>query len=105
MKKFAKDGDERVPTRYQTMTDKESYESFTESCSQEIKEVMVEYAGQRLNVYRNQPDSQDQAYRVSYTEEILSNKFPGISWWLHQRSDEVKPMIDQTTGLCKVSPV
>ena len=40
--KMVKDKDEKMPTRYQTMTNDESYDSFKEACSEEVDLVMKE---------------------------------------------------------------
>ena len=77
------------------MTNQESYDSFKESCSDKVGEVM-------RAVYEKRNESADKEYRLQYTEEKLPFIFPGISWWLQQRPPEVVPMDDHTTGLCKV---
>ena len=84
------------------MTNQESYDSFKESCSDKVDEVMRADALERRAVYEKRKESADKEYRLQYTEEKLAFIFPGISWWLQQRPPEVVPMDDHTTGLCKV---
>ena len=103
IRKVIKDGDETLPIRYQTMTDKESYDSFKEYCSDDIKKVMESYARERYNTYSQRPKNADRDHRIAYTENTLPNKFPALSWWVQQRPAEVQLMHDHTTGLCKVS--
>ena len=38
------DDKETIPTRYQSLTDKEQYELFKEHCSEEMKEILRKYA-------------------------------------------------------------
>ena len=100
--KTVKDKDETVPTRYQTMTNDESYDSFKEACSEEVTAVMKGKAKEMVDIVSRHPDTADRQKRLRYAEQVLPNKFPSKTWWLAQRPAEVKPMHDHTTGLCKV---
>ena len=100
--KAVKDGEETAPVRYQTMTNEETFESFKDNCSNDVKVAMEKYAQERLAAYRRRPESEDKEYRLKYAKNVLPNKFPSQSWWLEQRPKEVKPMHNHTMGLCKV---
>ena len=65
-----------------TMTNQESYDSFKESCSDKVGEVMRAHALERRAVYEKRKESADKEYRLRYTEEKLPFIFPGLSWWL-----------------------
>ena len=82
--KAVKDGEETAPVRYQTMTNEETFESFKDNCSNDVKVVMEKYAQERLAAYRRRPESEDKEYRLKYAEIVLPNKFPSQSWWLEQ---------------------
>ena len=103
--KAVQDGEETVPTRYQTTTNEEAYLEFKESCQDEVASIMSKHSAELVGKYRNRPDSADKDYRLNYYREKLPHKFPGQSWFLEQRPPEVKMMHDHTTGLCKVSTV
>ena len=96
-----KDGDETVPTRYQTMTDDEAYLGFKETCADEISQIMLEYSKEQKEKYGKRQYSADKEYRLKYAES-LHNKFPSKSWFIEHRPPEVKMMHDHSTGLCKV---
>jgi hypothetical protein len=102
LRKVVKDGEETVPTKYQTMTNDECYQSFKESCTQEIGFIMKEHARQIVQTHSKRPDSTDKQWRLKYATEELPRKFPSLSWFVDQRPAEVKMMHDHTTGLCKV---
>ena len=104
LSKAVKDGEETAPSRYQTMTNEETYESFKESCKAEVTAIMVKHSQERMAFYSRRPDSHDKDYRMRHAHESIPNKFPSMSWRLEQRPREVKPMHDHTTGLCKVNP-
>ena len=101
--KAVKDDKEDRPTRYQTMTNQETYESFRENCSVEVGEIMLRHSEEMVKIYKKRKDSPHKNYRKDYACNILPNKFPSFSWWLEQRPCEVKTMHDHTTGLCKVN--
>ena len=84
------------------MTNQESYDSFKESCSDKVGELMSAHAQEKRAMYEKRKESADKEYRLRYTEEKLPFIFPGLSWWLQQRPPEVVPMDDHTTGLCRV---
>ena len=100
--KAVKDGDETVPTRYQTMTNEEAYQSFHESCADDIKVLMEEHGQSMEAVVAQRPESSDKQYRLQLARERVPGKFPSLSWFISKRPREVKPMDDHTTGLCKV---
>ena len=96
-----KDGEETVPTRYQTTTDDEAYLGFKETCADEVSSIMLEYSKEQKAKYENRQDSADKEYRLKYAES-LPGKFPSKSWFIEQRPPEVKMIHDHSTGLCKV---
>ena len=100
--KVVPDGKEISPTRYQTMTNDETYQAFSEGCRLEIKRIMESFARQKVSVYSQQLENKNKQYRLKYAEKSLPDKFPSFSWWMEQRPTEVKPLHDHTTGLCKV---
>ena len=102
LRKATSDGKEAIPTRYQTMTNQESYDSFKDMCRGEVKQAMQAHANERKRFYENRPDSHDKDYSLWYATEKLPQLFPSLSWWLSQRPAEVKPMNDHSTGLCMV---
>ena len=103
LKTTVRDGDETTPPRYQTMTNDETYQSFKENCSNQVKQIMEKHSEKRMAAIMKRPASQDREYRLQYAQESLPGKFPSPSWWLEQRPKEVKMMQDHTTGLCKVN--
>ena len=84
------------------MTNDETYQSFKDNCSNEVKNIMEKHSKERMAATLKRPESQDREYRLHYAQESLPGKFPSPSWWLWQRPQEVKMMHDHTTGLCKV---
>ena len=96
-----KDGEETVPTRYQTTTDDEAYLGFKETCADEVSHIMLEYSKEQKEKYGKRQDSADNEYRLKYAES-LPEKFPSKSWFIEQRPPEVKMIHDHSTGLCKV---
>ena len=98
------DGDEAVPTRYQTTTDKEAYEGFVAVCGDEAKAVMKKYSQEQIEKYEKRPESENKQYRLKHAKS-LADKFPCLSWFQAQRPPEVKMMHDHTTGLCKVGDI
>ena len=98
-----KDGDQAVPTRYQTTTDDEAYQGFKETCSEEVESIMLMYSEQQKEKYSKRQDSESKEYRMKYATEVLPKKFPSKTWFLQQHPSEVKMLHDHTTGLCKVS--
>ena len=102
LSKAVKYGEETVPTRYQTMTNDETYDSLKENYTPKIQEIMQKHSQERCFAALKRPDSQDKEYRLRYALESLPQKFPSPSWWLQQRPKEVKKMHDHSTGLCNV---
>ena len=97
-----KDGEETVPTRYQTTTNEEAYQSFKETCSEEVGIVMTRQSLELVEKYSERKDSEDKQYRLQHAREVVPGKFPGLIWFIDQRPPEVKMLTDHTTGLCKV---
>lgn len=101
--KAVKDGEETVPTRYQTATNEECHESFKETCSKEVGKIMESHAASKLKALAKRPDSEDKEYRMKHAKEVLPKKFPKQKWFMEARPAEVRMMHDHTTGLCKVT--
>ena len=97
-----KDGEETVPTRYQTTTNEEAYQSFKENCSEAVGRVMARHGLELVEKYSVRKDSADKQYRLQHARVVVPGKFPGLMWFLAQRPPEVKLLNDHTTGLCKV---
>ena len=66
--KAVRDENETVPTRYQTMTNEESYESFKETCKNEVKDVMVKQSKEMTIVYEKRKDSLEKDTRIRYAQ-------------------------------------
>ena len=96
------DGAETVPTRYQTTTNDEAYESFRESQSAEVGRIMAKHSLSLVEMYSKRKESPDKDYRLKHPSQVLPSKFPSQSWYIEQRPPEVKLLHDHTTGLCKV---
>ena len=101
LRKALKDDEETLPTRWQTTTNAEAYESFRDMYSKDIREIMTLVARKYKEKFLHRPPSADQTYRLKYAEEI-PNRFPGITWYLDRKPPEIKLMNDYSTGLCKV---
>ena len=101
LRKTLKDDEETLPTRWQTTTNSEAYESFRELYSEDIREIMTHFARKYKEKFLDMPPSTDRTYRLKYAEEI-PNKFPSITWYLDKKPPEIKLMHDYSTGLCKV---
>ena len=84
------------------MTNAESYESFMETCSEDVKIAMKKHSEEMVVCYENRKAGANKEQWLKYAKEILPNKFPSQTWWLEKRPREVKPMHNHTTGLCKV---
>ena len=92
------DDKETVPTRYQSLTDKEQYCLFKDDCSKQIEDIMRKHAVDQSSKVEQRPESTDKAKRINYYA-TLPDKFPSIDWYLDLRPEEVKPMHDHTTAL------
>ena len=103
LKKTVKDGDETVPTQYQTSTNEEAYASFKENCTEEVGKIMKNHAQTQIEKLSKRPDSEEKQHRIKYTLEKLGNRFPCQNWFMDQRPLQVEMMHDHTTGCCKVS--
>ena len=95
------DDKETIPTRYQSLTDKEQYSLFKEECSVRIGAIMRRDAVDKITKLSRKPDNADRAKRLNYYEN-LHTKFPSIDWYLDKKPEEVKPLHDHTTALCRV---
>ena len=82
--KAVRDGNETVPTRYQTMTNEESYESFKETCIKEVKGVMVKHSEEMTTVYEKRKASPDKDYRIKYAPQQVPQSvlvaWPAPQW-------------------------
>jgi hypothetical protein len=99
-KKAKKQENESVPIRYQTMTDKEQYALFKEDCSETITEIMRRFGEEQTAKVSEWPDSADRIKRLNYYSNI-QNKFPSIGFSMGRKLEEVKPLHDHTTALCR----
>ena len=99
-RKAVSDEKETVPTRYQSLTDKEQYCQFKEDCSDQIEIIMTRQTIDNINKINKRPDSADKTKRLAYYA-TLEPKFPSIDWFLDRKPEEVKPLHDHTTALCK----
>ena len=95
------DDKETIPTRYQSLTDKEQYELFKEDCSEEMIEILRKHASDEINKINHRPDSEDKTRRLAYFTR-LPTVVPSIDWYLGLKPKEVKKMHDHTTALCKL---
>ena len=48
LRKAVRDGEEITPSRYQTMTNDETYQSFKENCSTQVRLIMEEHSKERI---------------------------------------------------------
>ena len=101
--RVVKDGDETVPTQYQTTTNEEAYASFKETCQEEVGKIMKNHAKSYKESIMKRPESKEKQHKIKYAEEKLGNKFPCLNWFLDQRPQQVRMMDDHSTGRCKVS--
>ena len=88
---------ETIPTRYQHMTAEEQYASFKEECEEKVRVEMVRKATKDSVKVSTWPESADKTRRVERLEK-LPGYFPGKKWYSEQKPEEVKPLIDHTTG-------
>ena len=54
-RKSESDDKETIPTRYQSLTDKEQYELYKEDCSEEMAEILRRYAAAETNKLNLRP--------------------------------------------------
>ena len=101
--RVVKDGDETVPTQYQTTTNEEAYASFKETCQEEVGKIMKNHAKSYKESIMKRPESKEKQHKIKYAEEKLGNKFPCLNWFLDQRPQQVRMMDDHSTGCCMVS--
>ena len=99
-RKAKSDDKETIPTRYQSLTDKEQYSLFQEDCGEEIKEMLNRYSSSQIEKVNQRPDSEDKTRRLAYFASLPA-KVPSMDWYLDLKPSEVKPMHDHTTALCK----
>ena len=99
-RKVIEDGDDIVPKRYQDRTDKEMYINFQEECNESVKRAMERKKIMVLAKLESRPDNEYKEQRMQYAEK-LTDKFPGIAWYIGLKPLEIVPLCDHTTGLCK----
>ena len=92
---------ETVPTRWQHMTAEEQYASFKEDCGEKVRVEMGKKAATESEKVSRRPESEDKTRRLERLEKI-PGYFPGRKWYSAQKPEEVKPLVDHTTGLCRV---
>ena len=97
-RKAESDDKETIPTRYQSLTDKEQYKLFKEDCSEETTEILRKYAASESSKVSLRPDSDDKEKRLAYFVR-LPTVVPSIEWYLNLKPSEVKRMHDHTTAL------
>ena len=90
-------------SRWQTMTNEEAYQSFKETCTEEVRSLMAEHGRIMLQEVSKRPASRDKDYRIELARDKVPNRFPSQSWFLDKKPPEVKFCNDHATGLCKVS--
>ena len=83
------------------MTAEEQYASFKEECEEKVRVEMVRKATKDSVKVSTWPESADKTRRVERLEK-LPGFFPGRKWYSEQKPEEVKPLVDHTTGLCRV---
>ena len=92
---------ETVPTRWQHMTAEEQYSSFKEDCEEKVRVEMDKKAATDGVKVSKRPESEDKTRRLERLVEV-PGYFPGRKWYSEQKPEEVKPLVDHTTGLCRV---
>ena len=97
--KVVEEDGETVPTRYQDRTDRECYNSFSEDCADQVRSEMTKKSEELIRQLIGRPDTADKQRRMEYAQ-TLTDKFPGLVWYIKQRPKETKPLCDHTTGLC-----
>ena len=100
-RKAESDDRETIPTRYQSLTDKEQYSLFKEDCGEEMADILRSFSIQEIEKLRLRPESNDKTRRLAYFE-TLPDKVPSIEWYLRLKPPQVKPLHDHTTALCKI---
>ena len=82
-------------------TAEEQYSSFKEEYKDDVKAEMDKKVEiERVKLFQR-PHSEVKIRRLSKLEK-LPYSFPGSKWYREQKPPEIKPLIDHTTGLCKV---
>ena len=99
-RKAVSDDKETIPTRYQSLTDREQFSLFKEDCAGEMVDILTRYSSAEIAKLTKRPDSDDKKQRMAYFEN-LSAKVPSMDWYLNLKPLEVKLMHDHTTALCK----
>ena len=89
-----------VPIRYQTTTDKESFEAFRECYQEQVKQLITAKCDLLRPHIERRPDSVDKERGFLYLTE-MPNKFPSLDWYIEQKPAEVKLKCDLTTRLCE----
>lgn len=99
--KEGENAEETVPTRWQHLSATEQYENFKEEYKEKVKVEMEKKVQQEIVKLVGRPESEDKAKRLEKLQ-TLPECFPGQKWYEEQKPAEVKPLIDHSTGLCKV---
>ena len=99
-RKTVSDEKETIPTRYQSLTDKEQYSQFKEDCSEQIAEILRLYALENIEILHKRRESADREKRLAYFA-TLHRQFPSYDWYHDRKPAEIKPLHDHTTALCK----
>ena len=93
--------DESTPTRWQHLTSAEQYASFQEDCKEMVKSEMEKKVVKDCEKLMGRPPSADKDRRMERLE-TLSECFPSPKWHAEQKPEGVRPLVDHTTGLCRV---
>lgn len=95
-----KDGEERIPAIYQTLTDKEAYSIFEDMYKAEVNQTMIEECNKLRAEVNLRNDSQLKAKLLAQISK-KETRFPSMSWFLQQKPKETKSRSDHCTGLCR----
>ena len=102
--KQLKEGEQAVestPTRWQHLTSEEQYANFKEDCKEKVKAEMEKKVVKDREKVMRRSASEDKERRLERLK-TLSECFPGPKWYSEQKPDEVKTLVDHTTGLGRV---
>ena len=94
-----KDGNEKIPAIYQTLTDRECYTVFEDTYKGEVKEAMKENCDAIQEKLNNRSESALKQKKLDQLEKKMA-RFPSLTWFLNQKPKETKTRSDHCTGLC-----
>ena len=99
-KSALKDGEEVIPSIYQTLTDSEAYTVFKDNYNEEVREAMEKHCAEvRLKVtQRKESGGKQKLFEMLLKKQT---RFPSFSWYKKQKPKETKFRSDHCTGLCK----